>query len=749
MIRNSILILLLLLGYISIYAQSLPVKSKYSSASNLIENNSVNITWSKNSAYYLWSENGEKFLYRIDLNNGKKAAIVTERALKDLLLNGKFDSQDIIDKWNLYSYSIDDAQRYVSFRVNGHNYTYYIKNKSLDRTVEESKSKIVSKKYNAGEHWKKYNADSSKYIFGRGYQLYLFDNYTNKEYKLTSDGQFHFSYNYNNSATVDTNKSVSTSAVWVGDKVIAWREDKRHIDEMAVINSLNNPKPTLRTYKFPMPGDSTVVGVDVKIWNTKDLSLKTVKMLENKDQRVIQPGQLVNGRTQLFADRIGSNSKYTFFLRRTRSNEKVELCRLDYDIGEVKVIISDTTLPHINEQLFTVNVFNDDKDILFWSERSGYGQYYHYNFEGKLLNKVGPKGEYVVSKIVDVDTNKRELIFEVYGYSKGINPYYKQYLRTYLDNELGFLLTPEFSDNQINISSDRKYLLNTYSTITNPNKYTIRNLKGKLVAEIGEANISKLESIGWKAPELLQLKATDDSTFLYGLLYKPADFDSHKKYPLITSVYPGPQDDFVPQSFTIDDNYHQSFADLGFLVLQVPSRGSSPYRGLKFHSYSYGNMRDYPLADNKNAIEYLAKSRSYIDLNKIGIFGHSGGGFMTATAMMTYPEFYKVGVAASGNYDPNIYTQWWGETYHGLNTTNKPNYIPTAIELAPNLKGKLLLITGDVDTNVHPAHTFRLANALIKANKFFDMMVLPGKDHGLGDWYYQSLIANYFLLHLK
>ena len=236
--------------------------------------------------------------------------------------------------------------------------------------------------------------------------------------------------------------------------------------------------------------------------------------------------------------------------------------------------------------------------------------------------------------------------------------------------------------------------------------------------------------------------------------------DSTRKYPIIINVYPGPQENFVPQSFTLDDNGNESLAQLGFIVINVGFRGSCFTRGRNYHCFGYGNLRDYALADCKFVIEQLANRYSFIDLDRVGIYGHSGGGFMAAASILTYPDFYKVAVAASGNHDNNIYTKWWGETYHGVKMHEKKvgkqdsvmysfeSKIPTTIELAKNLKGKLLLITGDMDINVHMAHTIRLANALMQANKRFDLMLIPGADHGLGSPYYVNLIRYYFIENL-
>ena len=233
-----------------------------------------------------------------------------------------------------------------------------------------------------------------------------------------------------------------------------------------------------------------------------------------------------------------------------------------------------------------------------------------------------------------------------------------------------------------------------------------------------------------------------------GIMYELAEnikLDKNKKYPVISNPYPGPQDDQIPRRFTLDDNGNQSLAELGFIVINVQPRGSSPLRGHDFYCFSYGNLRDYPLADDKHTIETLAAKYPFMDLSRVGIYGHSGGGFMAAAAILTYPDFYKVAVAASGNHDNNQYIQWWGETFHGL---TKRGGIPTNMELAGNLKGKLMLITGDVDDNVPWVSTLRLANALISKNKRFDMMILPGKDHGVWSPYYQNLIRYYFLENL-
>jgi dipeptidyl aminopeptidase/acylaminoacyl peptidase len=284
----------------------------------------------------------------------------------------------------------------------------------------------------------------------------------------------------------------------------------------------------------------------------------------------------------------------------------------------------------------------------------------------------------------------------------------------------------------------------------------LRNAQGEIVAELQTADLSGLEEAGWTMPEPFSVKAADGVTDLYGVMYKPFDFDSTKQYPIVTYVYPGPQTEAVPKSFTTGDD-EAALAQFGFVVVVMGHRGGHPDRSRRYHTYGYGNLRDYALADKKVALERLASRNDFIDIDRVGIYGHSGGGFMTTAALLQYPDFFKVGVASSGNHENDVYNRWWSETHHGVEevvsdsgTVSFEYDIDTNSELAGNLKGHLLLTTGTIDNNVHPANTYRMAQALIEAGKRFDLFVFPGQQHGYGDMgdYWFWLRAEYFVEHL-
>ena len=297
-----------------------------------------------------------------------------------------------------------------------------------------------------------------------------------------------------------------------------------------------------------------------------------------------------------------------------------------------------------------------------------------------------------------------------------------------------------------------KYFIANYSRVDYKPASALYDASGKRVLTLGEADFSQLFQSGYKFPERFKVKAADGITDLYGVLYKPYDFDSTKVYPICDYVYPGPQVEANKVSWTIGFTRTERLAQLGFIVVTVGNRGGHPDRSKWYHNYGYGNLRDYGLADQKYAIQQLGARYSWIDLDRVGIHGHSGGGFMSAAAILQYPDFFKVAVSCAGNHDNSIYNRWWSEQHHGIkeivaaSDTTFAYSIETNPEIASRLKGHLLLVTGDVDNNVHPANTIRVVNALIKANKRFDMLVLPGQSHSFGqmDEYFFWRMADYY-----
>ena len=429
-------------------------------------------------------------------------------------------------------------------------------------------------------------------------------------------------------------------------------------------------------------------------------------------------------------------------------------------------IIHERCEPHFTEQLFECRILNGGEDILWWSERSGWGQYYLYNKDGKLKNQV-TDGNFVASRILMLDTVGRNFVFEGYGREKGINPEYRFFYKVNFDGSGFTLLTPGDGYHSIDLAKNGKYLIDNYSRVDLEPVSELRDTRGKKIMTLESPDLRLLYEMGWKKPERIKVKAADGITDLYGVMYRPFDMDTTRKYPIIVNVYPGPQENYVPQSFTLDDNGNESLAQLGFIVINVGFRGSCLNRGREFHDFGYGNLRDYALADCKFVIEQLADRYSFIDLDKVGIYGHSGGGFMAAASILTYPDFYKVAVAASGNHDNNIYNKGFVEIHYGVKENKRvikdsvngdreeitfETKSKTNQELAKNYKGGLLIVTGDMDKTVHPSHTYRMVDALIRAKKNFDMIVLPGSSHGFfgenGDFFERKMwfhFAKYLL----
>lgn len=695
-------------------------------------------TWIEgtSSFHYAVKRNGRKRFYLVDAASGKSREFIRDahRFVRDYagITGDTLNPEDM----TIYGLEFRDGDtRRFEINRKGKTMVYDIGSERLRESRPKKDRKEGKQIVDRFRKRNVHNPDSTFSMLGCGYDLYVRDNRSGKVTRLTDDGKEGASHTYRNTADTIEN----SSGAWYGNRFMQVIYDNSSIKEMGFIESLTDGRPKVNVFKMPMPGDEGVRRFRIYWFNPETCEGRYLPIDKYPDQLVEM--------------NFFTSDSIAFFTRRSRKADNIDLCRINIKDGTVTELISEECRPHMNLSLFGYRLIAGGKEILWWSERTGRGNYYLYDSDGNIKNRVTSGDNLVAGGIMKIDTSDRSMIFAGYGNEVGINPYYTYYYKVNLDGSGQRLLTPGDGTHSLEISKDGKWGIDRYSRMDLPTVMQVVDIDNpEKTFVVDSMDVSGLRAAGWKAPELFSVKAADGVTDLYGIMYLPSDFDPKKKYPVITNVYPGPQDDQVTRGFAVDDNGNQSLAEMGFVVINASSRGSSPLRGRDFYTYGYGNLRDYPLADDKHTIEELAKSHSFIDLNRVGIYGHSGGAFQTAAAMMTYPDFYKVGVAASGNHDNNIYIQWWGEVFHGLDevtdsVTGRTKFrtsIPTNMELAPNLKGRLLLITGDVDKNVPPSCTYRLADALIRSGKRFDMFVLPGKDHGVQCSYYQNMIRYYF-----
>ncbi|OKZ44113.1 MAG: S9 family peptidase [Bacteroidales bacterium 43_8] len=619
----------------------------------------------------------------------------------------------------------------MTFSMDGH-YEFDFKTKKV-RAVEKDRSEEDDEVIYS---WMTFSPDRKYILYAKDHNLYIRGNKAKgidtTEIQLTTDGEKY--YSFARDSEDDRKDEAETNARWFKDSkhIYVVREDSRKLKDMFVINSLTK-RPTLEKYRYEMPGEKDLCQYELWIINIEKKTANRVPADKWTDQyiQVIQPGEK--------GDKL-------FFQRFKRTWDEVDICVVNTETLEVKELIHEVDKPYRDYHMQNTVILNDGKDILFRSERTGWGHYYHYDGEGRLKNVI-TSGPWVAGQMAAIDTVGRTIYLYGFGREKGVDPYYYMLYKASIDKEGVTLLTPENAQHGASFLSSKRYFVDTYSRVDMEPKIVLKNNQGKVIMELAKPDTRRLKELGWRAPERFTVKAADGLTDIYGIMWKPADFDPNKKYPIISSVYPGPFFEYVNTSFRVDDSYNMRLAQLGFIVVAMGHRGGSPMRGKFYHRYGYGKLRDYPLADDKYAIEQLADRYAYIDLSKVGIFGHSGGGFMSTAALCTYPDFYTAAVSSAGNHDNNIFNRGWSEIYHGVKETAKKvkgkdgqdstvyTYsckVPTNMELAKRLKGHLLLVTGDMDKNVHPANTLRMVDALIKAKKNFEMIVLPGNGHGFG-----------------
>ncbi|MDD3722201.1 MAG: DPP IV N-terminal domain-containing protein [Lutibacter sp.] len=625
--------------------------------------------------------------------------------------------------------------------------------------------------------WPNIAPDSSVVLFSKNYNLYWMDkenflkavknekDTTIVENQWTTDGVENYGYGGGsrdeNNETKEEKKDDRKGiwGTWSHDSknFIFQKSDDRKLKDLWVINSVSKKRPTLETYKYHMPGEDEFSKEEMLIFNIPSKNMVKVKLDTVKQQSVSvyrAPQKKSNADDEFKPTLLLSKKGKIYFNTISRDRKKLDICVADISTGEVTVLIEERFNTYIETRPLVL--FNNEQEMLHWSERDGWAHFYLYDAKGNLKHQV-TKGSFHVDDFENINEKERIIYFTANGVDTNQDPYFSSLYRINLDGSGLKNINPGEFNTAVSMGDSNAYFVSNYSRVNTVPKSELRSNTGNVIMALEEADLSQLFATGYKFPEPFKMKADDGITDLYGVMYKPYDFDSTKVYPLVEYVYPGPQTEAVDKSFSIRMNRTDRIAQVGFVVITLGNRGGHPDRSKWYHNYGYGNLRDYGLADKKYVAEQMADKYSFIDIEKAGIFGHSGGGFMSTAAMLVYPDFFKAAVSSSGNHDNTMYNSWWSETHHGvkeeMDADGKISYkydIDKNQSLASNLKGKLLLVTGDVDNNVHPGATIRMADALIKANKRFDYMVMPGQRHAYGDMteYFFWLTADHFSKHL-
>lgn len=608
-------------------------------------------------------------------------------------------------------------------------------------------------------------------VFAKGSNLWVMDSTSLRkaakdekdstivEHRLTTDGIRQFGYgNYAGDTEADsTKRHYPGELVWSPDskRFATMKWDVRKLDDLWVINSVSGKRPELETYKYQMPGEPGPKGylyLFTMNGSRDGASFKEIKSQAFKDQEVSLQGARRTAKDNYLDywknEWLGDNTGF-YMVRQSRDLKRLDLCRVDVDSDSTKTIISERERTYVEYR--APFLIGGGKQILHWSERNGWANIYLYNSDGTLVRNL-TEGAFHVEDILGVNEKEGYILLSACGVNKDENPYQMHTFRVPLTG--GALQQLDMNDMDVlsTASDDAKFFVANYSRVDWTPAVALFSATGKRIADLETADLSLLFEAGYKFPERFKVKAADGVTDLYGAMYKPYDFDSTKVYPICDYVYPGPQVEANNISWSKGFTRTDRLAQIGMIVITVGNRGGHPNRSKWYHNYGYGNLRDYGLEDQKYAIQQLGARHPFIDLDRVGIHGHSGGGFMSTAAILKYPDFFKAAVSCAGNHDNSIYNRWWSEQHHGVlekidkGDTTFVYSIQTNPEIASNLKGHLMLVHGDIDNNVHPANTIRVVNALIRANKRFDMLILPGQRHGFGDMneYFFWRMADYY-----
>ena len=713
--------------------------------SSLVDNGNVSPNWLPDGRF--WYRNmtagGSEFIL-VDPQKKKMARAFNQVKLAEGLSSAAGKTyQPYMLPFRNFEYA--DENKAIIFSANGKQWkadlsTYRV----ITDTSKMSMPKTPFSRRGGSDEVLSPNGKLSAYI--KNYNLWVRNVDTKAATQLTFDGVKDFGYATDNAGWKHSNDAILK---WSPDskKIATFQQDERGTSDMYLV-STSIGKPTLSQWKYPLPGDKTIITIQRVIINVD--GPKVIRLQVDADpHRASLSDDVSSSGTFDDVDWSPDGSQLAFVsTSRDHKQEKVRIA--DANTGVVREVFEETVPTQYESGWDAINwrYLPKTGELIWFSERDNYGHLYLYDSKtGKPKNQI-TKGAFVVTRLLKVNEKTRKLYF-IADVLDSENPYFSKFCEVDFDGKHFKVLTPESGNHSVTLAPSGLYFMDSYSKPDVPPTTVLKKMDGKLVIKLEKTDISRLTASGWKPVIPFSIKAHDGNTDLYGLMFTPTNLDPAKKYPVIDYIYPGPQGGSVGNwSFAASRGDNQALAELGFVVI-VLEGSSNPLRSKSFHDMSYGNMAENTLPDQVTGIRQLAQRYAYIDTTEVGIWGHSGGGFATATAMFRYPDFFKVGISESGNHDNRNYEDDWGERYDGLVTTS--DYDKQANQnYAKNLKGKLLLAHGLMDDNVPPQNTLLVVEALEKANKDYDLIVFPNSAHGYGSYslYMMRRRWDYFVKNL-
>lgn len=763
-----------------------------SALNRFVHSTSVSANWinETDSLWYAWADrDGRRYYLVIPSGPTKRYLFDHDRMASELSkhVSRYLESHNL----RLRDIEFEEDGKSFEFHVNDTHFSY-----NLDTGKLTNLGPWEEEEEEEERPWRRFSPDSTAFVYAEDHDLYfveIVDGVQQEAVRLTEDGESNYSFGSRTPPRRERDDTTATrvrsSAVWSEDSRAFYitRSDRREIRMLYLVDVLAEPRPRLSSYRYVMPGEDEVSLTELFVFH------------RDAEERELREMDVDRWRHQRISNLHWTNgeSDKLRLVRQARSRRVVELIEVDVATDDISsLIMEDVERGRIITQSPRYLGEDNSGDFIWYSRSSGWAHYYLYDHAGNLKNPI-TSGNWNVRAIRELDRDERRLWLTGVGREAGENVNFTHLYRVNVDGTGFTVLDPGNADHRSSLSPSRRFVLNNYSRVDVPPRAVLRDNRGRPLLQLEEMDISELEELGWRAPEPFMVKAADGVTDIYGNMWKPFDFDPERSYPIIAHVYPGPQQESVRLTFGAT-GAQQQLAQLGFIVVQIGNRGGTPLRSAAYHSHGYFNLRDYGLADKKAGIEQLAKRHSWIDVSRVGIHGHSGGGFMSAAALLVppYNEFFTVGVASAGNHDNNVYNQSWSENNHGLEVhcvpkdvaaqaaadqdaddTDAPGdtaraekervanelacnngmdvefeiEVPANHEVAGNLKGRLLLQHGDMDNNVHHAGTMRLVRELIRQDKRFDFIMFPGMRHGFSGQYsryWNQMRAEYFATHL-